>query len=163
MILWRKFTHLWKNRGRTWATLGAIGSAISQSSGALHLPQRCCEDVAAERTPAIFLSTLEKNFVPLRQWDRVVYKCTVPPSSGDLSAARNRPVLVLHEYDHLSIACLHFAMRLSSAGFTVYVPLLFGKADGKVGLGTTLRTSWELAFSGQWHAPFRRAQASTYY
>jgi dienelactone hydrolase len=154
MIFWRRLNHLWKNRGRTWTALGAIGAAISQSSGALHLPQRCCEDVAAERTASIFLSTLEQHFVPLNQWDRVVYKCTVPPSSGDLSAARNRPVLVLHEYDRLSIACLNFAMRLSSAGFTVYVPLLFGKADGKVGLGTTLRTSWELAFSGQWHALF---------
>jgi hypothetical protein len=154
MNFWQRLTQLWNNRGRTRTALGAIAAAISQSSCALHIAQRCCEDVAAESEPSIFLSTLRQNFIPLSEWERVVYKCTVPPSDGDISVARNRPVLVLHEYDHLSIACLNFAIRLSRAGFTVYVPLLFGKADGKAGLGTTLRTTAQLAFGGQWHALF---------
>jgi dienelactone hydrolase len=154
MSSWQKLNHLWNGRCRAGAALGAIAAAISQSSCALHLPQRCCEDIAAESTPCIFLSTLRQNFIPLNEGERVVYKCTVPPSDADIAAARNRPVLVLHEYDHLSIACLNFAIRLSRAGFTVYVPLLFGKPDGKTGFGTTLRTTSELAFGGQWHALF---------
>jgi dienelactone hydrolase len=97
--------------------------------------------------------------MPLNEGGRVVYKCTVLPADGDVAAARNRPVLVLHEYDHLSIACLNFAIRLSRAGFSVYDPLLFGKADGKTGLGTTLSTTAELACNGQWHALFAEHQS----
>jgi dienelactone hydrolase len=84
----------------------------------------------------------------------VVYRCVAPPADGEFSAARTRPVLVLHEYDHLSIFCLDFADRLSRAGFTVYVPLLFGKADGKSALGTTIRNTLEIGLSGKWHALF---------
>lgn len=83
----------------------------------------------------------------------------MPPADGDVVAAHNRPVLLLHEYDHLSAACLNFAIRLSRAGFTVYLPLLFGKADGQSGLGIILGTTAELAFSGQWHALFAEHQS----
>jgi hypothetical protein len=154
MNSWQKLSYLWNGQRRACSALGAIAAAISHSSCALHMPQRCCEDIAAESTPGIFLSTLQENFISLNEGKRVVYKCSVPPSDGDIAAARNRPVLVLHEYDHLSIACLKLAIRLSRAGFTVYVPLLFGKPDGKTGFGTTLRTTSELAFGGQWHALF---------
>jgi dienelactone hydrolase len=156
---WQKLGRLWKNLARACAALWATAATLGQSGCALHLPQRCCQDVAAESTPRIFLSTLKDNFMPLNEGGRVLYKCIVLPADGDAAAARNRPVLVLHEYDHLSIACLNFAIRLSRAGFTVYVPLLFGKADGKTGVGTTLSTTAELALSGQWHALFAEHQS----
>jgi hypothetical protein len=45
---------------------------------------------------------------------RSVYRCVAPPTDRQLSAARSRSVLVLHEYD-LNIFCLDFGDRLSRA------------------------------------------------
>jgi hypothetical protein len=50
--------------------------------------------------------------------------------------------------------CLEFAERLSHAGFRVYVPLLFGKADGVGGTGTMITNTWELETSGEWYTLF---------
>jgi dienelactone hydrolase len=121
------------------------------------MPQKCCSDKELEKSSQLFVDLLRKDFVPAWPSDPdmgIVYRCLSLPSDGQFSAASTRPVLLLHEYDHLSIFCLEFADRLSRAGFTVYLPLLFGKSDGKSGLGTTICNTLEIGFSGKWHALF---------
>jgi hypothetical protein len=146
-----------KGQPRSLWLVVALSTLLLESSCNLHAPQKCTQDVVQENNPKIFLQSLNNDFTPEEGKDkRMIYRCTVPPIDGDLSTAMTRPVLVLHEYDHLSIACLDFAKRLSRAGFTVYLPVLFGKADGEVGLRTTLRTT--LALSPDWHALFGEHQ-----
>jgi dienelactone hydrolase len=132
-----------------------VALTILGSSCGLHTPQQCLADQERGNNPKAFENLLGSDFT--RVWPNEsdlgkVYCCNSPPKDGDNKGAFNRPVLVLHEYDHLSIHCLDFADRLSREGFTVYVPLLFGKADGRSGPAVTLGNTFELAASGQWHA-----------
>jgi len=46
------------------------------------------------------------------------------------SPKQGPPVLLLHELPGMTSACVCFARRLAAARFTVYMPLLFGKAGG---------------------------------
>jgi dienelactone hydrolase len=143
---------------RSWL-FGLAATLFFNSSCTLHNPQKCSQDFADELNPEIFRQTLSHDFTPVQGTPKlVVYRCILPPADGDQGAAFNRPVLVLHEYDHLSVACLRFAERLSREGFTVYVPVLFGKTDGKSGLGTTIATTLELFMSSDWHALFGEHQ-----
>ncbi|MCX6590311.1 MAG: dienelactone hydrolase family protein [Acidobacteria bacterium] len=50
------------------------------------------------------------------------------------------PVLFLHELPGLIPEAVDFARRLSGCGFTVYLPLLFGRAGRSSLIGTLLRT-----------------------
>jgi hypothetical protein len=126
---------------RTSWLFGITATLFFNSSCTLHSPQKCSQDFAEERDPEIFQRTLSHDFTAVRGLPKlVVHRCNLPPTDGEQRAAFSRPVLILHEYDHLSIACLRFAERLSREGFTVYVPVLFGKTNGKAGLGTR-RTS----------------------
>jgi dienelactone hydrolase len=127
----------------------------------LHIPQKCQSDIVKESDPHTFRAFLNQEFSLVWNDDsgrHAVYRCKTPPTNGDSVAAENRPVLILHEYDHLSIACLEFAQRLSRAGFCVYVPLLFGKANGKEDFATVVRNTWAIATNGEWHAMFAEHQ-----
>lgn len=122
-----------------------------------HMPQMCKSDVAKENDPSVFRQLIDRNFYPIWTDDggrHTTYMCTAPPDDGDAAGAEGRPVLLLHEYDHLTTVCLEFAERLSRAGFRVYVPLLFGKADGVGGTGTMIANTWELETSGEWYTLF---------
>lgn len=121
-------------------------------SCSLHLPEKCASDIATENDPKVFQQMIKTDFYPI--WTdaggrHTTYVCKIPPDNGDVAGAERRPVLVLHEYDYLSTVCLEFAERLSRAGFRVYVPLLFGKADGVAGPGTLIANTWELETSGE--------------
>ncbi|MBV8211763.1 MAG: hypothetical protein JOZ08_00900 [Verrucomicrobia bacterium] len=123
----------------------------------LHTPQMCDSDVAKENDHQAFQRLLASDFHP--EWTddggrHTTWACKVPPDDGDVAKAESRPVLLLHEYDHLTTVCLEFAKRLSRAGFRVYVPLLFGKADGVGGTGTMIANTWELETSGEWYTLF---------
>lgn len=127
---------------------------LSFCSGcATHMPQHCHDD-KAHFSPEYFKQEMDKNFT--WAWDAngelPVYRCTVPADNPVRGAtAAQRPVLLLHEYDRLSGSTLDFAKRLSAQGFTVYVPLLFGRAEGGRGGWPFVRNTLELIFSPQWN------------
>ena len=55
------------------------------------------------------------------------------------------PIIIIHELPGMTPECLQFAARLIKEGFSVYLPLLFGKA-GKTNVGGNLMKvciSWE--------------------
>jgi dienelactone hydrolase len=53
-------------------------------------------------------------------------------------AGEGPPVIVIHELPGMVPECIEFAGRLIDAGFTVYLPLLFGKPGEKAPLKFTL-------------------------
>ncbi len=118
----------------------------------MHQPQKHCHDrrLASREHFQNLLSDF--NVAPWQQppGERPVY-CIAPTSGPAARAAANRPVLVLHEYDRLSANTLDFAKRLSKQGFTVYVPLLFGRPVGGSDFGTFVRNNLELATSRDWN------------
>jgi dienelactone hydrolase len=56
-------------------------------------------------------------------------------------------VLILHELPGLTVEDLHLANRIAEAGYTVYVPLLFGQA----GKSQTFRNIFRACFGGGFH------------
>lgn len=56
-------------------------------------------------------------------------------------------VLILHELPGLTIECLQLANRVSEAGYTVYVPLLFGQP----GRAQSFRNVFRACFGGGFH------------
>lgn len=48
-------------------------------------------------------------------------------------------VLVMHELPGLTPQCIDLANRITSAGFTVFLPLLFGEPDASATIANTLR------------------------
>jgi dienelactone hydrolase len=48
-------------------------------------------------------------------------------------------VLVMHELPGLTPQCIDLATRIESAGFTVFLPLLFGEPNSSATVANTLR------------------------
>ena len=70
------------------------------------------------------------------------------------------PVLVLHEFPALSSQTLEFAKHLSSQGFSVYVPVLFGNRRGLTKGAAPLGTVVELATSPDWNVTVSQRRTS---
>jgi len=122
-----------------------------------NFPQRCCKDnrYASRESFQTFFDPEKPKFAfawNTAKGEHPVYICTVPaddPARRDTAA--QRPVLLLHEYDRLSGATLDLAERLSRQGFKVYVPLLYGRAEGGRGGWSSMRNTLELIFSPEWN------------
>ncbi|MCB1158366.1 MAG: dienelactone hydrolase family protein [Leptospiraceae bacterium] len=56
-------------------------------------------------------------------------------------------VLIMHELPGMVQECVDFASRLSEAGFTVYLPLLFGEPNIENNTGTTIQYFGKLCIS----------------
>lgn len=61
-----------------------------------------------------------------------------------------RPILLMHELPGLTRQCICLARALAARGFTVYVPLLFGRFDHRAVFSNVVALIW----SGKWR-PFR--------
>jgi hypothetical protein len=89
------------------------------------MPQMCESDVAKENDPDMFRRLIEKDFFPIWTEDggrHPTYVSRIPPDDGDIAGAERRPILLLHEYDHLTTVCLEFAERLSRQDFACMSP-----------------------------------------
>lgn len=136
----------------------ALAAAIALGSCcAKNLPRHCCTDKkynSRESFQAFFDPKKPKfdlAWTPAKG-EKPVYLCNVPADDpARRETAAQRPVLLLHEYDRLSGATLDLAERLSKQGFKVYVPLLYGRAEGGRGGWPFIRNTLELIFSPEWN------------
>lgn len=68
-------------------------------------------------------------------------------------------ILLLHELPGMTPECLTLATNIAAQGFTVYLPLMFGKPGDTSGLWHSFRNAVHLSFSPRWHI-YRKARTS---
>jgi len=86
-------------------------------------------------------------------------KVLVTPPPGAKGDTVTRPILLLHELPGMTPQCLSLATNLASAGFKVYLPLMFGKPNDSAGFFHSLCNGIYLSLSPKWHI-YRKSRTS---